>query len=349
MRKIPVCLILAIICSLHLFSQQEIPSAKNSITIVFYNLENLFDTINNPATNDEEFLPGSPKQWNNVRYQKKINDLGAVLSAINEKELPALIGLAEVENSKVLQDLASSQKLRKSKYGIVHFDSRDERGIDVALLYNPGEIDMIESKPIPVTFGNDVRDVTRDILYAKCRIKGDKTIHVFVNHWPSRSPGQEESEVKRVMAAITLRKEVDNILNTENEANIIIMGDFNDEPTNRSILQMLNATNKLKNQSYRDLFNLMYDPHNVKGEGSITYKDIWQMFDQIIVSQPMLKKGNGYYTMAGDGKVFRNEQVMMKDPATGTSVINRTYEGDKYIGGVSDHLPVFAILRKEGK
>lgn len=349
MRKVSVCLFLTIISSFHLFSQQEIPSAKNSLTVVFYNVENLFDTINNPATNDDEFLPSGQKNWNGVRYQKKINDLGSVLSAVNSKELPALIGLAEVENLKVLQDLAASQKLRKGKYGIVHFESKDERGIDVALLYDPEEIELLESKPITVSFGKDIQDVTRDILYAKCRIKGDKTIHVFVNHWPSRSPNQEESEIKRVMASITLRKEVDNIFNLDNEANIIIMGDFNDEPTNRSILQMLNATNKLKNQNYRDLFNLMYDLHNVKGEGSITYKGSWQMFDQIIVSQPMLKKGNGYYALPGDGNVFRNEQVMIKDPAAGASVINRTYGGDNYNGGVSDHLPVYAILRKEGK
>lgn len=331
------------------FSQQDIPSAKNSMTVVFYNVENLFDTINNQAANDEEFLPGSTKQWNGIRYQKKINDLGSVLSSVNEKELPSFIGLAEVENSKVLQDLAASQKLKKGKYGIVHFESMDERGIDVALLYNQEEIELLESKPITVSFGKDIKDVTRDILYAKCRIKGDKTIYIFVNHWPSRSPDQEESEFKRVIAAVTLRKEVDNILNFDNDANIIIMGDFNDEPTNRSLLQMLNATNKLKNQDYRDLFNLMYDPHNVKSEGSITYKDTWQMFDQIIISKSMLRKGSGYYALVTDGKVFRNEKVVTKEQQSGATVINRTYAGEKYIGGVSDHLPVYVVLRKEGK
>lgn len=349
MKRISIYLLLTFIFPVTLFPQQETSPAKNSRTVVFYNVENLFDTLNDTTTNDEEFLPGSPKQWDIKKYQQKIADLASVLSSVNVRDLPVLIGLAEIENNMVLQDLAASQKLRKAAYGIVHFESRDERGIDVALLYNPEEIELIDSKPVPVSFGKDIQDATRDILYARCRIKGDKIIHVFVNHWPSRSPNQEESEVKRIMAAITLRKEIDNIFNSDNDASIIIMGDFNDEPTNRSILQILNATNKLKNQNYRDLFNLMYDAHNVRGEGSITYKDNWQMFDQIIVSQAMLKRGSGYYSLPGDGKVFKNEQVIIKDQATGSSVINRTYAGDKYTGGVSDHLPVYAILRKEGK
>jgi predicted extracellular nuclease len=332
-----------------LFSQQDGLTAKNSLTVVFYNVENLFDTINNPATSDEEFLPKSPKQWDINRYRKKISDLASVLASVNERELPALIGLAEIENKNVLQDLVATQKLRKVKYGIVHFESKDERGIDVALLYNTEEIELLDSKPVSVSFPNDIQDVTRDILYAKCRIKGDRILHVFVNHWPSRSPSQEESEIKRVMAAVTLRKEVDNILNSDNGAAILILGDFNDEPTNKSLLQILNATNKLKNQNYRDLYNLMYDPHNMKGEGSITYKDEWQMFDQIIVSVPLLQKGNGYYTLPGEGKVFRNNQVLVKDPVSGSQVINRTYSGDKYAGGVSDHLPVYTILRKDSK
>lgn len=336
-----------VIYPFNLFSQQEGIAAKNSLTVVFYNVENLFDTINNPATNDEEFLIKSPKQWDITRYQKKISDLASVLASVNEKELPALIGLAEIENKNVIQDLIAAQKLRKAKYSIVHFESKDERGIDVALLCNQEEIELLDSKPVSVSFGKDVQDLTRDILYARCRIKGDKILHVFVNHWPSRSPNQEESEFKRVMAAVALRKEVDNILNSDNEAGIIILGDFNDEPTNKSMLQILNASNKLKNQNYRDLYNLMYDPHNIKGEGSITYKGEWQMFDQVIVSVPLLKKGSGYYTLPGEGKVFRNNQVMVKDPVSGAQVINRTYAGEKYLGGVSDHLPVYTILRKD--
>jgi predicted extracellular nuclease len=329
------------------YSQQDQTTAKNSLTVMFYNVENLFDTSDDSLTADEEFLPKSPKKWDSEKYNKKISDLARVISSVNEKELPALIGLAEVENKKVLEDLVSSPKLRKGKYGIVHFDSKDERGIDAALLYNSEEIELLDSKAIPVSFGKDINDLTRDILFVKCRIKGDRIINVFVNHWPSRSPSQEESEMKRVMAALALRKEVDNILNIDNEAAVLIMGDFNDEPTNRSVFQILNASDKRKNAHYRDLYNLMFDSHNINGEGSITYKDAWQMFDQIIVSQSLLSQQGGYHVSYSDGKVFKNGEVLVKDPVTGAMIINRTFGGDKYLGGVSDHLPVYTILRKE--
>jgi predicted extracellular nuclease len=329
------------------FSQQDLPASKNSLTVMFYNVENLFDTLNDSLTADEEFLPQSPKKWNSEKYNKKISDLARVISSVSGKELPSLIGLAEVENKMVLEDLISSQKLRKGKYGIVHFNSRDERGIDAALLYNSEMIELLDSKAIPVSFGKDSKDLTRDILFVRCRIKGDRIINVFVNHWPSRSPNQEDSEMKRVMAALTLRREVDNILNVDNEAAILIMGDFNDEPTNKSVFQILNATNKRKNAHYRDLYNLMFDSHNINGEGSITYRDAWQMFDQIIVSQSLLSKEAGCHVAPGDGKIFKGAEVMVKDPVSGAQVINRTYGGDKYLGGVSDHLPVYTILIKD--
>lgn len=326
---------------------QDLPSAKNSLTIVFYNVENLFDIINDPNTNDEEFTPESPKQWNDEKYQKKISDLAKVLASVNERELPVLIGLAEVENRKVLEDLTISARLKRGKYKIVHYDSKDERGIDVALLYNSEEIDLLDSKAIPVIFPQEIKDATRDILYVRCRIKGDNIYHIFVNHWPSRSPNEKDSEIKRITAAVALRKEIDNILNFENNARIIIMGDFNDEPTNKSVSQILNASNKRKNNSYRDLYNLMYDSHNISGEGSVSYKDNWQMFDQIIVSQALFSIGPAYYLTFSDGKVFRSEQVLVKDPSSEKKVINRTYIQDRYNGGISDHLPVYIILKKE--
>jgi endonuclease/exonuclease/phosphatase family metal-dependent hydrolase len=328
---------------------QDLPSPKNSLTIVFYNVENLFDTNNDPAKYDDEFTSLGPKEWNQEKYKKKITDLAKVLSSINERELPALIGLAEVENQKVLEDIASSSKLKKGKYGIVHFESKDENGTGVALLYETEEIELLDSKSISVISGKDSQDATRDILYVKCRIKGDNIYHVFVNHWPLRTPNEQESEIKRITTAIALRKEIDNILNFENNARIIIIGDFNDEPTSKSVFQILNASNKRKNLYYRDLYNLMFDIHNVSGEGSVINNNSWHMFDQIIVSQAVLTKGTGYYLTFSDGKVFRNEQVLTKDPATGTSVINQTYTGDTYNGGVSDHLPVYVILKKDEK
>jgi hypothetical protein len=183
--------------SLHYYiTAQVVSPAKNNITVVFYNVENLFDIADDPATTDEEFTPGSPKNWNTEKYEKKIGDLAKALSSINDKVLPVIIGLAEVENNKVLGDLVNSPKLRKGDYGIVHYDSKDERGIDVALLYGKDDFKLIESKPIPVVFGFDIADVTRDILYVKGVTSDGKTCHVFVNHWPARTTGEQDSELK---------------------------------------------------------------------------------------------------------------------------------------------------------
>jgi endonuclease/exonuclease/phosphatase family metal-dependent hydrolase len=331
------------------FSQQDAPSAKNSCTIAFWNVDKLYDLNNDPAVNDEDFLPSSPKQWNKEKYEKKISDLAKILSSINEKELPVLIGLAEVENQKVLEDLAASQKLRRGKYGIIHYDIKDPDGLEVALLYKKDEIEIIDSKSIPIVFGFDIKDVTSDILYVKCKIKDDNTFHLFINHWPSRLPNEQESEILRISAAITLRKEVDNILNLENKARIIIMGDFNDEPTNKSIMQMLNATDKRKNLYYRDLYNMTYDAHNLHDEGSVYLNDTWLMFDQIIVSPELFTRNAGYNLSFGEGKVYRGEEPQKPDTQAKILLPEPTYSGDKYIGGPGSHFPVFIILQKEDK
>jgi predicted extracellular nuclease len=341
--------VLMLSCFLIYSLSQDIPSAKNTCTIAFWNVDNLFDIINDPAVNDEDFLPASPKQWNKEKYEKKISDLAKVLSSLNEKELPSVIGLAEVENQKALEDLAASQKLRRGKYGIIHYDSKDPDGLDVALLYKKDEIEIIDSKSIPIVSGFDIKDVTRDILYVKCKIKDDNIFHLFINHWPSRLPNEQESEIKRISAAITLRKEVDNILNFENKARIIIMGDFNDEPTNKSITQILNATDKRKNLYYRDLYNMTYDAHNLRDEGSVYKNDTWLMFDQIIVSPELFSKGSGYYLSFGEGKVYRGEENQKSDTQSKIKAPEPTYTGDNYIGGPGSHFPVFVLLQKEGK
>jgi hypothetical protein len=331
------------------FSQQDVPTTVKSCVIAFWNVDNLFDIYNDPAVNDDDFLPSSPKQWNKEKYEKKISDLAKILSSINEKELPVLIGLAEVENQKVLEDLAGFQKLRRGKYGIIQYDSKDPDGLDVALLYKKDEIEIIDSKSIPIVFGFDIKDVTKDILYVKCKIKDDNIFHLFINHWPSRLPNEQESEIKRISAAITLRKEIDNILNFENKARIVIMGDFNDEPTNKSILQIMNATDKRKNLNYRDLYNMTYDAHNLRDEGSVYKNDSWLMFDQIIVSPELFSKSAGYYLSFGEGKVYRGEEHQKSDAQSKILPPVPTFSGNNYIGGASSHFPVFIILQKEVK
>jgi predicted extracellular nuclease len=313
--------------------------------IVFYNVENLFDIVDNPITLDEAFTPTGDKQWNQERYQKKLDDLAEVFSTINNKNLPSIIGLCEVENRRVLEDLISTRKMRKEEYGIVHEDSPDIRGIDVALLYRKNQFKLESYKTISVDLPGD-SVTTRDILYAKGNA-GSEDLHLFVNHWSSRRDGQMETERRRIYAAVTLRKSVDSIISFEPEAKIIIMGDFNDEPTNLSLTRYLNAGNKRKNASSRELYNLMYDQHNLQDAGTYSFKGKWNMLDHLIVSQALLKDKKKLHLDFTDGKIYQDDWMLYENPKTGDKTPNKTYGGPSYFGGVSDHLPIYTVLKRE--
>jgi len=312
--------------------------------ILFYNVENLFDIVDNPITLDDEFTPTSDKQWNQERYQKKLDDLSEVFSSVDKKILPSIIGLCEVENRKVLEDLVSTRKMKKEEYGIVHEDSPDIRGIDVALLYRKDQFRFESSKTMAVDLPGD-SVTTRDILYVKGKA-GSEVLHLFVNHWSSRSDGQMETERRRIYAAITLRKAVDSIFNFEPEAKIIIMGDFNDEPTNVSLSLYLSAGNKRKNATPRDLYNLMYDQHNLQDLGTYSYKGTWNMLDHLIVSQAILHDKKNLHSDFTDGKIFKEDWLLYENPKTGDKTPNKTYGGPSYFGGVSDHLPIYMVLKR---
>jgi predicted extracellular nuclease len=315
-------------------------------TIVFYNVENLFDTANDPATEDDEFTPGSKLAWNQEKYEKKLNDLAHVISSINPSELPEIIGLAEVENNKVLNDLIRTEQMRAGNFSVIHYDSPDVRGIDVAMLYRPDEFTPTDSKAIPVIFPFDSTETTRDILYVSGKTKNNETLYLFVNHWKSRSEGVQETEPRRIYTAITLRKEIDLIMNKEPDAKIIIMGDLNDEPTNRSIHEMLMANNMRKNINPLELYNLMYDMHNSGNVGSYFYRGTWNMLDNLIVSQSLLNDKSGYHTDYEGGKIFKQDWMLYRDEKYKESVPNRTYGGSQYYGGISDHFPVYVTLKK---
>jgi len=315
-------------------------------TVVFYNVENLFDTEDEPLKEDDEFTPGSKLAWNKEKYQKKLKDLAHVLSSVNPEELPEIIGLSEVENNKVLDDLILTDHLKNGRYSMVHFESPDTRGIDVALIYRPDEFTAEDSKAIPVVFPFDTNESTRDILYVKGKTKNNEIIHFFVNHWKSRSEGVQATEGRRIYTAVILRKEIDLIINREPDAKIIIMGDLNDEPTNRSVNEMLSANNKRKNASPRELYNLMYDMHNTGNSGSYFYRGNWNMLDNLIISRPLLSDKSGYHTDFDGGKIFRQEWMLYKDKKYNEYVPNRTYGGPQYYGGISDHFPVYVTLRK---
>ena len=313
---------------------------KKITTIAFYNVENLFDTFNNPTTADDDFTPKGKNKWTFRRYKIKIKKLGSVISQLGikrSKNPPAIVGLVEVENAKVVADLANSSYLRKQHYGFVHHDSPDERGIDVALLYNKIAFELLTSKTYPVFLKDDEgeRDYTRDILKVSGNLHGE-LLHILVNHWPSRREGTAESAPKRIAAAETLRSIVDGIQENEMDAKIIIMGDFNDDPASKSVKEYF-----VKDDFYNPMESLI----DKEKSGTSTYNKKWNLFDQIIFSKNFLEKKEGTLHFK-HAEVFNKEWLKIyKGKLKGSPF--RTYIGRWYQGGFSDHFPVYAFLEKE--
>lgn len=325
------------------FAQNPNYDAKNIATIVSYNLENLFDTIDTPDVIDEEFTPISEKEWTNERYQQKLRNLDYVLSHINPNELPEIIAVQEVENKSVLEDLIKQEALAKGNYGIVHKNSPDVRGIDVALLYRKDDFKLLKYKAIEVKFSFEPETKTRDILYVKGELNGE-LLHIFANHWSSRRGGEIESEPKRVQSASIVRKEIDKILKKDKNAKIIVLGDFNDTPFNKSVNKTLRATNNLSLKSEGDLYNLMYN-NALLGKGSHAYRGKWSMLDNIVVSYGLLNAKKGFSVIYGSSGTFFDEKTVFLNNKSGFWQPGRTYSGNRYYGGFSDHLPVYMQLK----
>jgi hypothetical protein len=309
----------------------------NSFNFAFYNVENLFDTIDDPAINDSSFLPSSKVAWNSKRYNHKLENLALVISAIDSGSFPAVFGLSEVENYSVVEDLVNYQKIKKAKYKILHQDSPDERGIDVAMLYNSRKYKPLETKYLKLTFPEDENNSTRDILYSKGLVFGKDTIHIFINHWVSRWGGQEKTEPYRKFTGTFLRNTVDSILHVNPQAKILIAGDLNDNPTDASVAENLNAKLPVLPYVEKTLYNLSAMQFS-EGKGTLYYKS-WDMFDQIIVSTALLNAENGLKTTSSDQIIFKKEWLLYQ-PKEGEARPSRTASGNNYFGGFSDHLPV---------
>lgn len=331
-----VCLSLIMVCSLIILQRER------EYTIVFYNVENLFDTIDDPQTRDEDFLPEGKLNWTPKRYQDKLSKIDKVLYNINPKDLPEIIGLCEVENRQVLQDLIEQEELRKGDYKIVHQESPDNRGIDCALLYRSKKFKYLNHNAIPVQITPTYN--TRDILYVKGIIGKKDTIHLFVNHWPSRRGGLIKSEPNRIFAAGKLRNTLDSLYSLNSKANIIIMGDLNDEPSNRSVEHILIANNQIDNPNNLELYNLMYDQH-IQERGSYNYRGQWNMLDNLIVSQNLLHRKSSYHTSTKSGQIYNPQWISYRNKREQWTP-SRTYGGKKYFGGYSDHYPVFFKLNR---
>ncbi len=318
---------------------------KKEHTIAFYNVENLFDTIDNPNTRDDDFTPEGKLKYNSERYQQKLTNLSAVLSSINKNSLPTIIGLCEVENRQVVEALANQNQLKGADYGIAHTDSPDGRGIDCALLYNKSDFKYLGHDIIGIQFPNEPKYKTRDILHVQGILGSSDTLHLFVNHWPSRIGGMEKSEKNRVFVAKKLKLAVTKLQEKNANAKIIIMGDFNDEPNNKSAEVTLAATNNKDISNPKALYNLMYDL-KMDGKGTYNYRGNWNMLDHLIVSNSLINNANGFHTTHQAGKIFTEEWICYQ-PKKGIFLPSRSYAGPKYFGGYSDHFLVYFQLSKK--
>ena len=319
-----------------------------SAIVAFYNLENFYDTVNNPNINDEEFLPAGPKNYNSKVYFTKVEHLAAVISQIGtdiNPDGPALLGVAEIENDTVLNDLIHHPLLKPRNYAFVHYDSRDIRGIDVALLYNPKYFKVLESRKLFVHMPTGAKQsfFTRDVLWVKGSLDGD-TINVFVNHWPSRVGGEQRSAPGRAAAAQVDKNFIDSIEKINPAAKIIVMGDLNDDPISPSVTKILGAKGNVEEVKPGELFNPWVDMYK-KGMGTLAYQDAWGLFDQVMISYSWLDKNQpGYFYYRQH--IF-NAAFMVENIGKYKGYPMRTWDGNTYRGGYSDHFPAYIILLKK--
>ena len=334
-------------CGLHKNEQNQNNNKeiRSDFRIMFYNTENFFDTKHDSLKRDQEFLPDGAKHWTTNKLQDKIIHIAKIITAVGEWETPELVGLCEVENQNVLEQLVNYSPIKSINYQIIHKESPDRRGIDVALLYRkdrfkPVYFNFIEIKmPKPYS-----RTKTRDLLYVKGIVLGQDTIHVFVNHWPSRWGGQQKSEPKRMYVASVLKHQTDSILGVNPNSRIVIMGDFNDEPDNISLKKILNAKREIEGEvNDTSLYNLIAILNKKTGQGTYKYHGSWGALDQFVVSG-YLMNNKSTYTSLDDVHIFKADFLLEKDEKYTGERPNRTYIGYKYHGGYSDHLPIYLDL-----
>lgn len=315
-------------------------SAQNDFLVLFYNTENLFDCTHDSLKNDREFLPESVRGWHSGRYRHKIRNLAKVITAAGGWKAPDLVGLCEVENDKVMDDLTKYSPLKEQGYRYVMTDSPDERGIDVALMYQRGSFRLLGHRSVRVCFTDRRTKPTRDILHATGTIITGDTLDVFVVHLPSRSGGEKESQPARVFAASRLKACIDTIMEVRTCPNILLIGDFNDTPSDRSVSRVLDAGAPGSDLVPFKLYNLMAGNE----KGTYKYQGSWSILDQFIVSGNLLLNRGKIRISKENVSVCDFPFLLEEDEKYGGKRPFRTYYGLKYIGGFSDHLPVLGTF-----
>jgi hypothetical protein len=328
--------------------QQGLSQEKYAVaTLGFYNMENLFDTLDTPNVRDTEFTPAGSKLWDGKKYWKKLENMATVIADLGtnkNNEAVTILGVAEIENRQVLEDLVSMPAIVDKHYRIVHFDSPDRRGIDVALIYQSKRFRLIDAKPLEVDIYDGTQKIfTREALYVKGLLDNEE-IHILVNHWPSRSGGEARTAPWRAAGAAVCRNVVDSLTALDKNAKIIIMGDLNDDPTSPSVLKTLNAKTRKTDVLPGGLYNTMAHYFR-RGIGSNAYRDAWSLFDQIIISEGLLNEDqSGYYFMHS---YVYNKKFLRQKKGHFKGYPFRTFGGDEYLGGYSDHFPVYIHLIKK--
>lgn len=339
-------ILIFIICFENLIAQKTNRSYKICIA-AFYNLENFYDTTNNPLVNDDDFTGAGIKNYSSKIYQDKINRLSKVIAEMGTDKTAdgaALLGVAEIENDTVLKDLIHHPLLKKRNYEFVHYDSKDIRGIDVALIYNPIYFKIENSYPVAVKLpsSNKEKLATRDILFVKGQLDGE-TIYILVNHWPSKRGGEDATTASRNAAAAVCRAEINRIQLTDAAAKIIVMGDLNDNPDSYSVRQVLKANGNSHQLQKGELYNPWAEIF-AKGYGTLANQDSWSLFDQILCSSAWLNTEQlGFYLYKPE--IFKR-LYMIENRGRYKGYPMRTWDGNNYRGGYSDHFPTYLILIK---
>ena len=349
MKKATFVLLLAVAFCLFangLHAQQQ--QAYKIGLVGFYNLENLFDTINDPLINDEEFLPEGSNQWNTEKYLTKLHNMAYSISTIGTDYTPdgvAVLGVSEIENRTVLEDLVAQPEIAGRNYQIVHYDSPDRRGVDVALLYNPKYLQVTGTKSYRTVVPDQPDFITRDQLLVSGLFDGEP-MHFIVMHWPSRYGGEKRSLPGRVAAATLCRHITDSLLAEDPNAKVIMMGDYNDYPDNKSITKYLRAVGDRKRMKEGDYFNPMYELHE-KGFGTNYFNDVPGVLDQTILT-PALLPGD-YSTYQYKNAKVHNKEFLKQHGGRYNGFPFRTFAGGVWAGGYSDHFPVYVILLKKAE
>ncbi len=337
--------------SLCLAGAMFIAFAQKPYKVVFYNLENLFDTINDPNKNDEEYLPEGARKWTTYRYNQKLNNMSRVLFDLSAKDhnFPAVIGVSEIENRLVLEDLLAAPKLAKTNYRIVHYDSPDRRGVDCAFFYRPDKFQLEGSEAHKISFPGRPNFLTRDLVAMWGKIEGEP-FYFIVSHWPSRLGGKERSQYSRDFVAERCKQICDSVRTANPATKVVIMGDFNDDATDKSITDVLGAKGDIKKLNSNDMYNPFYSMLKA-GYGTLAYRDAWNLFDNIVVSENLatgstgtLKvqraRGSKYY-----GNIFIAPYMIQKEGQYKNYPL-RSFVGSNFQNGFSDHFPVYIYIAK---